>query len=90
MSSEAANDFCFLTLIQTPSAALPASFIHSNAFSLPFLWLAQAVRHCVMCCPGGIRGKKKQREVANQEILVLWQGQYVAELSSRPASSQET
>lgn len=90
MSSEAANDFYFLTLIQTPPAALPASFIHSNVFSLPFLWLAQAVSHCVMCCPGGIRGEKKQREVANQEIRVLWQSQYVAELSSRPASSRET
>lgn len=60
MSSEAANDYYFLTLIQTPPAALPASFIHSNAFSLPFLWLAQAVRHCVMCCPGGIRGEEAE------------------------------
>ncbi|KAF4795895.1 hypothetical protein TURU_088534 [Turdus rufiventris] len=36
---------------------------------------AQAVRQCVMCCPGWIR-EKKQRKVANQAIGVLWLGQY--------------
>jgi len=90
VSSEASNDFYFLTLIQTPPAALPVLFIHSSAFSFPLLCLAWAARHCVMCCPGGIRGEKKQKEAANQQTGVPWQGQYVAELSSRPASSQET
>lgn len=90
MSSETANDFYFLMLIQTSPSALANSFIPSNVFSLPFLWLAWAVRQYVLCSPGGIRRKKKQREVANQEIQVPWQGQYVSDLSTRPASSQET
>lgn len=52
-----------------------SSFIQSSAFSLPFLRSAQAVRQCVMCCPGWIR-EKKQRKVASQAIGVLWLGQY--------------
>lgn len=37
------------------------------------------------------RDKKGEEaeETAKQEIGVFWQGQYVAEVSSRPASSQE-
>lgn len=90
MSSETANDVYFLMLIQTAPVALPNSFIPSNVFSIPFLWLAWAMRQYVLCSPVGIRREKKQREEANQEIQVPWQDQYVAELSTRPASSQET
>lgn len=71
------------------TSCCPSSFIHASSSFLPFLRLAQAVRQCVMCCPGWIRREKKQRKAANQEIGVLWQGQYVAEVSPRPASSQE-
>lgn len=88
MSSEAANDLCFLTPIQTSLAALPASFIHSSAFTLPFFWLARAVRQYAMCCPGGKRGRRSRgkwptRRYESSGRASMWQNSLLGQPAVR-------